>query len=99
MQVSQTDSALLSVEFDWAEDSRSGKLTTQQEAYKYDTRRLAQGGDDEDSYPYRVVSTKLRVRGAGKAMKLRYEASEGKDMIILGHSISGVSRSTSESNK
>ncbi len=99
MQISETDSALLSVEFDWAEDSRSGKITSQQEAYKYDTRRLAQGGDDEDSYPYRVVDTKLRIRGAGRVMKVRYDASEGKDMVLLGHSISGISRGDSEGSK
>ena len=99
MVESQGNSALLSVEFDWSVDERTNKITSKQEAFKYDSRRLAQGGNDEDSYPYRVIDTKLRVRGAGRIMKVRYESSEGKDFILLGYSVLGIARENSEASK
>jgi hypothetical protein len=92
-------SAILTVEFDWSEDGRTGKITREQEAFLYDTRRLAQGGGDEDTYPYKVIDTKLRVRGAGRVMKVRYEADTGKDFILIGHSIYGITRTDSEGSK
>lgn len=99
MVPSTNNSALLSVEFDWSEDSRTGKLTTTQEAFKYDSRRLAQGGGVESSYPYRVIDTKLRVRGSGRIMKVRYESTAGKDFVLLGYAVLGNARDTSEASK
>lgn len=99
MQVSTTNSALLSVEFDWSEDSRTDKITTGQEAFKYDTRRLAQGGGVESAYPYRVIDTRLRVRGAGRVMKVRYESTEGKDFVLLGYAVLATSRDNTEGSK
>lgn len=99
MILSETNSALLSVNFDWSIDGRTNKITSQQEAYKYDSRRLAQGGGEEDSYPFEVVDTKLRVRGAGKVMRVRYDASPGKDLVLLGYTVVTNERNTSEGNK
>lgn len=96
---SETNSALMSVDFDWSQDSRTKKETATQEAYKYDSRRFAQGGNDEESYPYGVVDTRLRVRGAGRIMKVRYESTEGKDFVLLGYSVLGVARDNSEASK
>jgi len=99
MTPSEFNSALLSVSFDWSIDSRTGKVTTQQEAFKYSPIRLAQGGGDEFSYPYEVIDTKLRIRGAGKVARIRYESSEGKDLRLLGYALTGQDRDTSESSK
>jgi len=91
-------SALLSVSFDWSLDARTGKITRTQEAYKYEPRRLSQGSGEQD-YPYEVVDTKLRIRGAGRAMRIRYESSEGKDLRLLGYSLIGLSLSDTEASK
>ena len=100
MITSETNSALLSVEFDWADTLATKKVSETQEAFKYDPRQLARGADGtEVTYPYRVIDTKLRVRGAGRTMKVRYESTDGKDFILLGHSIFGMTRSDSEGNK
>ena len=85
--------------FDWSLDERTKKVTRSQEAYKLDTRRLAQGGGLEADYPYSVVDTKLRVRGSGRVMRVRYESSEGKDMILMGYSVLGIVRDDSEGSK
>ena len=99
MIISANHSAILSASFDWGKDARTGKVTTGQEAFKYDTRRLAQGGGSELNYPYEVVDTRLRIRGAGRVLRLRYESSEGKDLRLLGYSIMGIEQTDSEGSK
>ena len=99
MQPSDTNSALLSVGFDWSLSALTKKITRNQEAFLYDTRRFAQGSNVEANYPYAVIDTKRRVRGAGRVMKIRYESSTGKDFILLGYSILGVTRNESEGSK
>ena len=98
MVPSAVHSAILTAYFDWSRDSSTGKVTTGQEAFKYDTRRLAQG-NGEAGYPYEVVDTRLRIRGMGRTVRLRYESSEGKDLRLLGYSILGIEQTDSEGSK
>lgn len=95
---SDNHSSLMSVFFDWSLSMATGKVTTQQEAYKYDTRRLAQGNNIESDYPYEVVDTKLRVRGRGRSMRVRFQSDGGKDLRLLGYAIPGVDYGDSEGN-
>lgn len=99
MTPSAFNSAMLSVSFDWSVDSRTGKVTSAQEAFKYSPIRLAQGGGDEFSYPYDVIDTKLKVRGTGKVARIRYESANGKDMRLLGYAMVGNTRNNSEASK
>ena len=94
---SDNHSSLMTASFDWSIDSRTRKVTTQQEAYKYDSRRLAQGGA-ESAYPYEVVDTKLRIRGQGRSVRIRFQSNGGKDLRLLGYSILGVDFGDSEGN-
>ena len=97
MQVSTRMSALLSVVWDWAiTGSTSAKQTRTQEAFKYNTARLNRSGGDELAYPFDVVDTRLTIPGHGRAMKVRYESTSGKDFVLIGHSIEGVERTESE---
>lgn len=89
-------SSIMSAYFDWSLSSATGKVTTQQEAFKYDTRRLAQGGGIESDYPYEVVDTKLRIRGQGRSMRIRFQSDGGKDLRLLGYAILGVDYGDSE---
>jgi len=34
-----------------------------------------------------VVTTRLKVRGSGRSMRLKFEAEEGKNFILLGYSV------------
>ena len=95
---SENHSSLMSAAFDWSLDARTGKITTQQEAYKYDSRRFAQGNNSESSYPYEVVDTKLRVRGQGRAVRIRFQSDGGKDLRLLGYAVLGVDYGDSEGN-
>lgn len=98
MVESDNMSAKLIVKWDWSSATGSGKETAPQEAFKYSNRRLANAGDEE-SYPFDVVDTKLRVRGTGRAMVVRYESSPGKDFALIGYSVLGLERTESEARK
>ncbi|MEE8598907.1 MAG: hypothetical protein V3S69_05275 [Dehalococcoidales bacterium] len=85
MTPSDTYSALLSMTFDWGVGAVSGKISRQQEAFKYSTQYLAKVNNVESSYPFDVIDTRLKVQGTGKVSILRYESQEGKDFELLGH--------------
>jgi hypothetical protein len=82
VQTSSIYSCLLTAKFDFAIDNSTGKFSTPQEAYKLSTLRL-KGGSEAD-YKYKVVDTRLRVRGSGRVVVLRYESSPGKDFELIG---------------
>ncbi|MEE8208002.1 MAG: hypothetical protein V3T88_03480 [Nitrosomonadaceae bacterium] len=84
MQVSATYSALLTAKFDFAIDDNSGKWSTPQQSWKYSTLRLAKVSGVEADYPYSVVDTRLRVRGTGRVVVMRYESEAGKDFELIG---------------
>ena len=82
MQLSNIYSCLLTVKFDYAIDNSAGKWSTPQETYKLSTKRL--GGGSEANYPFKVVDTRVRVRGTGRVAVMRYESFPGKDFEIIG---------------
>lgn len=84
MTPSNIYSCLLTAKFDFAINNNSGKFSTPQQVYKLSTKRLAQVGGVEDNYPFDVVDTRVRVRGSGKVLKLRYESEPGKDFELIG---------------
>jgi len=84
MQVSDVYSAVLTAKFDWATDAGTGKWSTPQEAYKFSTVRLANVSGVESQYPFKVVDTRLRVRGSGRVVVYRYESTPGKDFQLIG---------------
>lgn len=97
MQISTRMSAVMSVLWDWSTNVVSKKESRKQESFKYNTARLNTVSGVEEDYPFEVVDTRLQVRGSGRAMNVRYESTEGKDFVLIGHSISGVERTESES--
>lgn len=38
----------------------------------------------EFDYPDSVITTRLKIRGHGRSMRIRYEGEEGKDFMLLG---------------
>lgn len=39
------------------------------------------------NYPETVISTRLKMRGRGRSMRLRFESSTGKDFHLLGYNV------------
>lgn len=40
-------------------------------------------------YPEDVITTRTKLRGRGRSMRLRFESEQGKDFILLGYSVLG----------
>jgi hypothetical protein len=75
---------MLTGKFDWSTDNASNKWSTPQQAYKLSTKRLALASGIEADYPYAIIDTRLRLRGTGRAVVLRYESEPGKDFELVG---------------
>lgn len=66
--------------------SKSASTSTQQ-AYRYKKAPIATGNPNDFGYPDTVISTRLKVRGTGRSMRLRFESEEGKDFILIGYGV------------
>ncbi len=77
---------LLSVRWDWTDNTISGKYGTARQVYRLG-RYLPPGaaGDWENGFP--VVVTKNKVRGTGRSLHLHFEGEEDKDVQLLGWAI------------
>jgi hypothetical protein len=56
-----------------------------QQVYKR-RQPILQGGPTFDS-PSTVVSSKIKVRGSGRSLRVRLESEQGKDFVFVGHSL------------
>jgi hypothetical protein len=54
------------------------------EAYRYNRPYLPSGSNDPFDYGLSILSTKHKLRGKGKALRLRFTSSTGKDMQVVG---------------
>tara|TARA_R110002020_G_scaffold109660_2_gene253686 strand:- start:3630 stop:5810 length:2181 start_codon:yes stop_codon:yes gene_type:complete len=44
---------------------------------------------DSFSYPHSIISSKLKLRGRGKVVKIRFESEEGYDFNLIGYEMIG----------
>ena len=66
-------------------DFRKIAASAQQECYRLKYTTVVDEGDlGSFNYPETVVQTRLKVRGRGRAMVLRWDSSTGKDFHLLG---------------
>lgn len=82
MTLSDVYSCILTTKFDWATDNGTGKWSNPQETYKLSTIRLK--GLPESQYNYKVVDTRVKVKGTGRVAVMRYVSSPGKDFQLIG---------------
>lgn len=82
MTLSDVYSCMLTAKYDFCIDSTQSKWSKPQETYKLSTKRLV--GRTEATYGFNVVETRVRVRGSGKVVVMRYESSPGKDFQLIG---------------
>lgn len=86
-RTSATNSCQMTGKFDFGDLSSSDKWTTAQEIYKLNALRMENVGNDESLYPFDVIEVKSKLRGSGKALVLRFESTDGKDMELLGWAV------------
>jgi hypothetical protein len=62
--------------------------STRQQVYKPKPTPVVDPSDLSDTGQNKsVVVTRLKVRGSGRSMRLRFEAEEGKNFVLLGYSV------------
>jgi len=58
--------------------------------YRLKPNPVVDAGDLTDfDYPENVVTSRVKVRGRGRSIRLKYESEQGKDFILLGWSMIG----------
>jgi hypothetical protein len=78
-------SCLVQAQWDWCNSANSGKWGTQFQAYRL-LRNYIPSGVGTFDYGERVIITKNKLRGSGRAISLKILSETGKDMKLLGWS-------------
>ena len=66
--------------------SKTGTQT--QQAYRLKPMPVVNSSNLTDfGYPDTVIDTRLKIRGRGKSMRLKFESEEGKDFHLLGYGV------------
>lgn len=60
---------------------------SQQQAYRYKKTPVATNNPNDFGYPDTVIATRLKVRGTGRSMRLRFDSESGKDFHLIGYGI------------
>ena len=90
-------SVLIQSRWDWSSSNVSGKWGSEQQAYRVRKHVPVDGsGPIENGEPVNVA--KLKIRGRGRALHLKFTGEEGKDSIILGWSVLYNVRRNNESS-
>jgi len=75
--------AYVQVRWDYT-DADTGRWTDQIQAYRLDRWYLPEDEFDPFTYGATTIRSKIRMRGRGEAMSVRYDSEDGKDMNLLG---------------
>jgi hypothetical protein len=77
-------SCLVHCQWDWATDISSRRFSRAFEAYRYNQARFTQSDSDTFDTGIKLISSKSKIRGRGKAFSFFMETSPGKDCQIVG---------------
>lgn len=77
-------SCLVHCQWDWATSITSRRFSTAFEAYRYNQARFTQSDNDTFDTGMKIITTKSKIRGRGKAFSFFMETSPGKDCQIVG---------------
>jgi len=81
-------SCLLTSKWDWTGSSATHKWSNPEQAYRLRDPYREGLNETEGTFTYDggydIVKTKMRVRGTGSALQLRFQSEGGKDMQLLG---------------
>lgn len=78
---------LLTGKWGWSTDVSTGRFSNPQQCYKIQRVFIPTDSDEPQNTGFEVKRTKLKVRGKGLALTLRFDSEEGKDFQILGWEI------------
>jgi hypothetical protein len=59
-----------------------------QQAYRYKQTPVVNPGDlTQFGYPDTVITSRLKLRGRGRSVRLRFESEQGKDFVLIGYGV------------
>lgn len=84
LDASRPSSCLVQAQWNWANSLSSYKWGTIFQAYRHVRHYIPSGVGDLYDTGESVIVTKNKLRGIGRALSLKFQSEEGKDMRILG---------------
>ncbi len=84
LEIDHPSSCLVQAQWNWADSANSGKWGSQFQAYRFLRNYIPSGPADTFDYGDRVIVTKNKLRGSGRALSLKIQSESGKDMRLLG---------------
>lgn len=84
LQIDNPSSCLVQAQWNWTNSANSGKWGTPFQAYRLLRNYIPSGPSDTFDYGDRVIVTKNKLRGSGRALSLKIYSEAGKDMKLLG---------------
>jgi len=84
LKLANPSSCLVQAQWNWTDSANSGKWGNQFQAYRLTRNYIPTGVADTFDYGDRVIVTKNKLRGSGRALSLKIQSEEGKDMKLLG---------------
>ena len=87
LELKTPSSCLVKAQWDWSNSANSGRWGREFQAYRY--RRKYVGVDVNDPFDtgFSTVVTKNKLRGKGRVVSLLLSTEEGKDLDLLGWSL------------
>lgn len=80
-------SCLIQSQWNWTNTSASNKWGTQFQAYRYNRNYIPSSVADNYDTGDKIIVTKNKLRGNGRALSLYFQSEAGKDMKIYGWAI------------
>ncbi len=85
--INSVHGVIMTAKWGWTENFLTGRWTNPQQAIKRSRVGANSFSEDFKDEGQSVHHSKLKVRGQGKALSIRYESEDGKDFSILGWAI------------
>jgi hypothetical protein len=88
LEIDNPSSCIIQAQWNWANSSASGKWGVPFQAYRLKRPYFPTGTEDTYDSGERVIVTKNKLRGIGKALSIKFQSEPNKDLRILGWSTS-----------
>ena len=82
-----THGIIVTGKWGWTQSEATGRWSNPQQAIKPVRYHIPTDADDPNNDGHGVRHSRLKIRGKGKSLVIRFESEEGKDFQLLGWSI------------
>lgn len=73
--------------WEWTEKESAGRWSNSQQVIKPKRYHIPESSSDPNNDGHAVRFSKLKIRGQGKSLVLRFESEDGKDFQLLGWAV------------